>query len=319
MVYIGLDFTKFVCAILIVYMHTFCYDSTLGLWVREVISTIGVPFFFITSGFFLYKGMEKSSDNTAYIRKYTKRLLYLYVAWFFISLPVSWYNVSIAHVDYSFWMKCLYHVRMLLFSGAMGVYWYILAMILSSWMIYIAIKLKMINACVPIAIVLFLLGVLYQSGLLQDSFIDRFIHVVFGSERNFLNVGFPYVLIGVVVARKNISIPRQFSLCLLILSILVSTFLMHSKWHFIQLFESLFLFLLIKECNPQGNSCTNIAVWLRKCSTAMYLIHFPFIIAFDYYLQKGTLVDFPVTLCFSFAVFLLLKRLPDKYVKILFG
>ncbi len=59
---------------------------------------------------------------------------------------------------------------------------------------------------------------------------------------------------------------------------------------------------------------------VRKLSTAMYLLHFPFILLFDFYLRRGTLIDFPVTLLFCFITFYLLDRfLPKEWNNVLFG
>lgn len=55
-IFYGIDVFKLVCAILIVFMHTYCRDyGKAGAWFVDAICNIGVPFFFIASGFFLLK------------------------------------------------------------------------------------------------------------------------------------------------------------------------------------------------------------------------------------------------------------------------
>jgi len=47
-VYVGVDVMKFVCALLIVFLHTYNYDlGQCGDWTRVNLSSVGVPFFFI--------------------------------------------------------------------------------------------------------------------------------------------------------------------------------------------------------------------------------------------------------------------------------
>lgn len=62
------------------------------------------------------------------------------------------------------------------------------------------------------------------------------------------------------------------------------------------------------------------SIILRKLSTALYLSHFPFILLFDYYLKRGTYIDFLATVLFSLVTFFFLKGiLPIKYFKTLYG
>ena len=51
----------------------------------------------------------------------------------------------------------------------------------------------------------------------------------------------------------------------------------------------------------------------------LYLVHFPFILLFDFYLIKGTLLDFLVTLLFCMLVFILEKIFIPKKYKFVFG
>lgn len=50
-VYSGIDIIKLVCSVLIVYKHMRCWNTdSFGLWVRDEVTSIDVPFFFIFSG-----------------------------------------------------------------------------------------------------------------------------------------------------------------------------------------------------------------------------------------------------------------------------
>ena len=72
--YKGIDFFKFIFALLIVYMHTYCFDGgPVGEWIKGVLSAVGVPFFFIASGFFFGKGLKKTDVPKEYLRRYILR------------------------------------------------------------------------------------------------------------------------------------------------------------------------------------------------------------------------------------------------------
>lgn len=83
--YNTIDLFKFICAILIVFMHTYCRDlGENGSMFVKTICAIGVPFFFITSGFFLGKGFERNNndiDKKEYYKKYISRLIKMYIGW----------------------------------------------------------------------------------------------------------------------------------------------------------------------------------------------------------------------------------------------
>ena len=128
--YTGIDAMKLFFAIMIVYMHCYCRDlGAVGAWVNNGVSSGVVPFFFITSGFFLERGLKNAESAKAYIRKYVKRVAYMYVAWAIITLPLFIWILNIAHPDYSLLYKIVYHVRMFFVSGALGIYWYVLSLI----------------------------------------------------------------------------------------------------------------------------------------------------------------------------------------------
>ena len=78
-------------------MHTYNADlGSCGDWVKQVLSTACVPFFFIASGFFFRRGMDRSSGapgaenhEIEWFRNYLSRLVKMYLAWTLLSLPVA--------------------------------------------------------------------------------------------------------------------------------------------------------------------------------------------------------------------------------------
>lgn len=84
--YDSIDLVKFCMSILIVALHA---EALLDIspWLNTVVccglSRLGVPFFFTTSAYFLYS-KPVSWEAT---KRYCKRLLTLYAAWFVVSMP----------------------------------------------------------------------------------------------------------------------------------------------------------------------------------------------------------------------------------------
>ena len=81
-IYYGVDFFKLVCALLIVLMHSNCRDLTypgyrpfVATWLIYWLPNLSVPFFFIASGFFFTKGLQRNADDQwHYLRRYLMRI-----------------------------------------------------------------------------------------------------------------------------------------------------------------------------------------------------------------------------------------------------
>lgn len=316
----GIDAMKLLCAFLIVYLHTYNHDwGAVGEWIHVNLSTAGVPFFFIVSGFLYIRGLRNASDMRDYFHKYLKRVLYMYLFWSIITLPISWMNVCIAHGDYSSLLKIVYIVRCLFFTGSIGIYWYVLALIYNSIIFYYALKWRKINVLYILALFFFIIGVLYVGGGIKDSLVEKVIHVVIGSERNFLNIGLFYMCIGGLIYEKNLILSNRWCIILLAICLIVSSLIYSfSPYRIIQLPIAVLLFMWAFQWNLGITKETSLG--MRKWSTALYLGHFPFLLVFDYYLKRGTMIDFSLSVVFSLSLFYVLSLLLNqRYVKMIYG
>ena len=312
--YVGIDLFKLIFAFLIVFTHTYCYDSSIGLWIKQYLSVIGVPFFFIASGFFFYRGLDKAIDKRVYFYKHQKRTLLMYSAWSIVTLPVAYYNLCKAHSDYSPIMKFLYIIRGYFFSGSIGIYWFLLALIYNCTILYLVYKYKKSSLLIySLSVLFYIIGILYNGGLLYNTVLGNAIHIIFGSERNFLTVGLFCMCIGFMIAKYNLKLKHYVSLSLACISILLDAYI--SKIigvSFIHTFSTIFIFLMAKELIL--NQIKPISLKLREYSIAIYLGHFPFILVFDYYLRRGTLIDFTSAVLFSIILYWLIKKCTTKTI-----
>ena len=315
--YPWIDVGKLLCALLVVFMHTYCFDGgVVGNWVKYVLSSIGVPYFFIASGFFYAAGLHAAADKKAYFKSYFKRVLLMYLIWTALVFPISWMNISRIYADKPLWYRIAYYMRGLFLRGSLGVYWYLHSLVINCCILYWAHTRKRILPVFAVSVLFFILGVLFDSGLIAGSLIHKLIYFFFSSERNFLTVGLFYMMVGYFLhgrAEGHIALGAA----LLVLGVIVETILMQfSELRFAHAITATGLFLLAAGCTRPLSATLTI----RKLSTAIYLIHFPFILVFDYYLRRGTLIDFPCTLLFSVALYYLLKKLlPENWMKRMFG
>ena len=80
-IYSGIDIFKLISAFLILLLH--CVETTdyFPCEVKFVITRFAVPFFFIASGFFFYRGLDHSENKQSYFWKYEKNIAKLYLVW----------------------------------------------------------------------------------------------------------------------------------------------------------------------------------------------------------------------------------------------
>lgn len=321
--YTTIDAFKLFFAFMIVFMHCYCRDGgTIGWWLREVISTVGVPFFFIASGFFMERGFDKSKDERNYLKTYIKRVGMMYMSWAIISLPLFICVLNIAHPEYSVTLKSIYIMRTLFVSGAMGVYWYILALLFIAPVFYLMYKNnKLIIPIYIIATICYVFGVCFDAGCFStDSIIWLTVKSIFGSTRNFLMVGLFYMCIGRIIYHMP-NIPNLFLLLSIFLFFVVlRTIEAHYfSFSFLQAVIAMVSFIMALKINLHSMSKKYSSV-LRELSTAIYLIHFPLILMFDFYLKRGTIINMFVVLVLSIVIYYTISKLPNKKIaKVLFG
>lgn len=331
--YPGIDVLRLVCALLVLLMHVVPSLAVVylpppgsrlldGVSVTDLIKSvtaIGVPFFFITSGFFLGTGLHRAEDRTGYFFRWFKRLFLMYCIWTVLTLPVFIYDLSLSKPGIGPLMVVLYVLRAFFLSGSMGIYWYLLSLLCAGVLVFIADGHRVFRIILYVcAVVLFVIGLLYEAGLLPR-LLDDFIHVVFGSERNFLNVGLFFMCLGYFMSGRTERLPKLPFLLPLLGVLLVMTvadcFVL--RVDLVYPFTAFVLFLIGLVWQPGIKQET--ALRLRRLSTGIYLLHFPFIILFDFNLERGILLDYAVTLAFCLIVFSLAQLLPKKVKGLVFG
>ena len=318
-VYKSLDIAKLLCACLIIFIHTYCFEPW-GILIKNIICPLAVPFFFITSGFFLEKGMQ-NNDKKEYTKHYFRRIFALYSIWTLLTLPISWMTISRGHPDYSVALRIIYLIREFLFSGSLGIYWFLLCILYGCVIIYWLDKRHVLKWGMLVALALFVWGIILNCGIGWDTLPGRMIHVIFGSTRNPFNEGIFYMLIGLGISRTGFRLSPYISGIGMILSIIIAYILfMHTRIQIMQLFIALFFFLLVLDIDMSSIISDKASLTARRLSTALYLIQFPFILVFDFYLQRSTLVDYSATLAFCLVTYTLCSLLlPKKVNKLLYG
>lgn len=147
--YFSLDIAKFVCALLIIAIHTRPFSECsdiIDFYFVDVIARIAVPLFFAISGYLffgvlLYEDgkIANCAENRAKLLKYLKRIVIIYFGWsvvYFILQLTQWYHTG-------WWGKALIKdcIVSFFFNGLYYHLWYLLASIYAVPLLYIILSL----------------------------------------------------------------------------------------------------------------------------------------------------------------------------------
>lgn len=213
--YDSIDLFKFIFCILIVALHAdalYDFSPVLNTMVCEGIARLGVPFFFVASAFFFFK-KPVTWENT---KKYCKRLLILYAAWFIVSLPKTVFDRFICS-DYSLIETVIRFVRSFFVTSTFSGSWFIVSCIWCALLYYLLERQtekrrRVITIVISVVIYLWTVLAAAYGTLIQNpgakTFYDYYT-LILGSPYCSLIVGVPYFALGRFFAKNENSVKNK--------------------------------------------------------------------------------------------------------------
>lgn len=212
----SLDFMKFFCALAVVCIHTnpFKEYGNIGVIIK-VLCRIGVPFFFLCSGYLL--GLKR---DRKYFKKYFVNILKIFISWslFYIILSLSLQSVTNIFNGKTFfagYKEYLSGFSLILLYYPVGIIkyhlWYLSALIVIIPILYIAFKYDVVRKILIFSLILNLIGV-----ILLNFGITSYV-------RDALFFGLFYCILGMYININEDNIKNKFSkvsnltLCLIII------------------------------------------------------------------------------------------------------
>lgn len=271
-----LDVMKFVMAIVVVAIHTrpeMSFSSPLVIRLFESVYSIAVPFFFMASGFLLFRKISLPLDEAGEqrIKSYLKRMCRLYLVWTIIYLPLTIYGFYIDGLSPIKAVTVFIRNTLLVGENFMSwPLWYLLALIVAVSIIYMLLKLKVSKTwIVIIGVLMAFVGVGFDychNHELLNPLTDLYFKA-FLKTRNGFFVGFMYVALGMLCANLNkISV---------YLWMLLSIFGIVGVFFYYPLSNAFVTFTLFVAAISLEGKCINtkISVSIRMMSTIIYFIH----------------------------------------------
>lgn len=156
--YTGIDYFRFIAALLIVAIHTSplaSFSETGDFILTRIIARVAVPFFLMTSGFFL---ISRYTYNTEKLGAFVKKTALIYGAAILIYIPINIYNGY-------FKMDNLLPniIKDIVFDGTLYHLWYLPASIIGAVIAWYLVKKLNYPKALIVASVLYLIGLFGDS------------------------------------------------------------------------------------------------------------------------------------------------------------
>jgi peptidoglycan/LPS O-acetylase OafA/YrhL len=207
--YDSFDLLKFICSLMIIFLHLnpFSKDGTF-YYLSRAFANIGVPVFFILSGFFFFRTKMTLEEKHQKLTRYVKHLFIMLLFWMIPYFLVSdlWWIVN-GNV-YKNLLEYLHHI---VFGGSGFFLWYLVAQIVAMVLCCLLTALdKKLSGC--IVLVLFAIGTAGSSYtyLFENTWVnqlnDIYIQYCY-TFRNGVFMGLPFVYAGMLIAENQNKIP----------------------------------------------------------------------------------------------------------------
>ncbi len=157
--YTGIDCFRFAAALLVIAIHTSPLSSCSApgdFFLTRIAARVAVPFFFMTSGFFLISRYAKDNEK---LRVFLRKTAWIYGGAIILYLPLNVYN---GYFSGRHFLPVLF--RDLLFDGTMYHLWYLPASMLGACLAWGMVRKMGLKKAFLLA------GVLYLLGLFGDSY-----------------------------------------------------------------------------------------------------------------------------------------------------
>lgn len=212
--YPAMDAVKLVCAVMIVFIHIApleSVDGRLNSFLVNCLCRIAVPFFFISSGFLLFRKMRPDAVDFGIIGRYLRRIFRLYMIWSAVYFPYTalqmYWDRKNALPIFLGWLKNM------VFSAGFGFLWYLPATIVAVALVAFLLKRGMkLRTVIAVGVLLYIIGLFGQSwyGLVAglpfpQGFVDavKTVYSVIGTTRNGVFEGMVFVALGAALAARE--------------------------------------------------------------------------------------------------------------------
>lgn len=192
----SIDIFRYFCAILIVIIHTnpmADYSANINFGVSQILTRIGVPFFFAVAGYFYTQKLDKGQKV---FLPYIKKLFTTYFIWscvYLLTEFISWGHSQLKGFAVT-------SVLNFFIKGSYYHFWFFPALIISTCIVTLLYKAKLKKMLIPLGMVLYIVGCIgcsyYTLGVRIPVLGTLFSHPDFIIVRRIFLMGLPFFICG---------------------------------------------------------------------------------------------------------------------------
>lgn len=298
--YPAVDRCRILMALFVIVIHYNPFTSVhpaAAYFSAQYITRLAVPFFFCCNGYFLYRAAKSEGKLCEKILASFRKALRMYLFWTIIYSPLILYSVFVQIVKYhaSPLRTVLGTIRNIVFVSSYTHLWYLLGLcvaLLMLWFLRIRCRIqwKYIGL---LACALYFFGAMYDAyrcvlqdwGIWQVPAVKLLLKLyvkIFVETRNGIFLGFPFLVLGILIARKSAYRPRKFYwiafLVALAFGACETAFLWRARSFTLEIGQNMCLFLppaiyFLFCLLVQRTSAADTTRTIRKFSSLLFLIH----------------------------------------------
>lgn len=276
--YIGIDLFRVIAAILIIAIHTSpfgSYSAWADFVLTRVIARVAVPFFFMTSGFFLISRYQYSTKK---LGMFAKKTAWIYGAAIVLYIPINIYN---GYFQVENLLPNI--IKDIVFDGTMYHLWYLPASLIGGGIAWYLVRKLEYNKAFTVAAVLYFVGLFGDSyyGIIEsNTVLNGFYTLLFQVSdytRNGIFFAPIFFVLGGWIADSKIHFSQIMAWILfglMMLLMLVEGLILH-QFH-LQRHDSMYFFLVpcmyfLFQALLYFRGKRH--VWMRDISLLIYMIH----------------------------------------------
>lgn len=325
--YSSMDIAKFVACICVVAIHTGPFanvDETLRWGLYASLIELAVPFFFVSSGFFLGKKVLKGVKPVKEIIKdYILRLLKPYI--FFSIINILENIVLMLHSGENIKIILLDVLQSVIFYPY-GALWFVWACIVGALMLYPFMKYKKCNTAIAIGVLLYMFAMLCSSysfaveGTIVQKLTEGYLNI-FQTYMNGVLVGFVFLGLGIKCAEIEESPFNVRSAIILMFIVAYALNIVEKMCLRSVSVESSYVFSYLLLCpllvlvliHTKIIISPKASVLLRNLSTGIYFMHRP-VLFFVEIAFLNPLVRFVIVTVSCIAICVVVYKIKPKYL-----
>lgn len=137
-----IDLLKLLASVLILAMHMSAlsdFSEDINTYCLKLLARFGVPFFFVTSSFFLFSKGEENNITSKHLCNYIKRISLLYLTYFIVNIVwIIYSRIGFSNIfSISAW---LFFIKNAVVSSTFTGSWYLVSCVFSSIVVYFYLK-----------------------------------------------------------------------------------------------------------------------------------------------------------------------------------